>query len=58
MLDCLQGKVDVTLHVVGTTYKSCAMLGIACYNMSAVCALWRGMQIKNLQKKYVQITLQ
>lgn len=54
MCDCLQGKVDVTLHVVGTTYKSCAMLGIACYNMSA---LWRGMQIKNLQK-YVQITLQ
>lgn len=26
--DCLQGKGDVTLHVVGTTYKSWAMLGI------------------------------
>lgn len=39
MCDCFQGKVDVTLHVVGTTYKFCAMLGIACYDISAVCAL-------------------
>jgi len=33
VFDCLRGKVDVTLHVVGTTYKSCVMLGIACYNL-------------------------